>query len=134
MATALDVSRPTPLRLFGFLFTAVGGLLIALGSLLTWATVGIVSDTEGVFDSAIHGIDRAEGAATLAMGVAILIGLVALRVVASHAARRAVALLITVCAAGSTTPARSGSSRRSRGSVPSRSTRLDGATSRSTRA
>ena len=100
MSTTLDVSRPTPLRLLGFLFTAAGGLLIALGSLLTWATVGIVSDTEGVLDTAIPGIDRAEGVATLAMGVAILIGLVALRVVASQAARRAVALLITVCAAG----------------------------------
>ena len=99
MSTALDLSRPTPLRLFGFLFTAAGGLLIALASLQTWATVGIVDDAAGILDTAIPGIDRVEGKATLAMGVAILVGLVTLRVVGSHPTRRTVALLITLCAA-----------------------------------
>lgn len=101
MPAVLDVSKPTPLRLFGFLFTAVGGVSIALGSLQTWATVGVSDDRAGVLDTAIPGIDRAEGKATLAMGVAILVAQVALRIVGSHAARRIVALLIVVCAAGS---------------------------------
>ena len=99
--SVLDVSKPTPLRLFGFLFTAAGGLLIALASIQTWATVGIVDDREGVLDTVIPGVDRVDGVATLAMGVVMLIALVALRIVGTTAARRALALLILACAAAS---------------------------------
>ena len=101
VSAVLDVSRPTPLRLFGFLFTAIGGLLIALGAIGEWATVGIVGDEAGVLDTAIPGIDRAEGKAVLAAGIAILVGIVSLRVVDSHSARRAVASVIVACAAAS---------------------------------
>ncbi len=101
VSAVLDVSKPTPLRLFGFLFTAAGGLLIALASIQTWATVGIVDDRQGVLDTVIPGVDRVDGMATLVMGVVMLIALVALRIVGSTAARRALALLILACAAAS---------------------------------
>ena len=101
VSAVLDVSKPTPLRLFGFLFTAAGGLLIALASIQTWATVGIVDDRRGVLDTVILGVDRVDGMATLAMGVVMLIALVALRIVGSTGARRALALLILACAAAS---------------------------------
>jgi len=59
MSAVLDVSRPTPLRLFGFLFTAVGGLLIALGAISDWATVVFLGSAFP--DSAAKGIDVPEG-------------------------------------------------------------------------
>jgi hypothetical protein len=98
MSSVLDTSRPTPLRFFGFVFTALGGLLIAGGALQTWATVSLKSDTEGVLDTPIPGIDRAEGVAVLAMGVVMLAGVVALRLVATTSGRRVVSLVITACA------------------------------------
>jgi Tryptophan-associated transmembrane protein (Trp_oprn_chp) len=101
MSQVLDTSRPTPLRFFGFVFTALGGLLIAGGALQTWATVSLVNDTEGVLDTAITGVDRAEGVAALTMGVVMLVGVVVLRLLTSTPARRLVSLVITVCAVAS---------------------------------
>jgi hypothetical protein len=100
MSSVLDTSKPSSLRLLGFLFTAAGGLLIALGSLQTWATVGLRSDTRGVLDSRIVGIDRGEGKATLAVGVLMLVSIVALRIATSIGARRVLAVAIVVGAIG----------------------------------
>ena len=96
MSAVLDVSRPTPLRLFGFLFTAVGGLLIALGAISDWATVVFLG---GAFpDSATKGIDVPEGKVALGLGIFMLVAIVAMRLAGSFAARRTIALLITVSA------------------------------------
>jgi hypothetical protein len=96
MSAVLDVSRPTPLRLFGFLFTAVGGLLIALGAISDWATVVFLG---GAFpDSAAKGIDVVEGKVALGLGIFLLVAIVAMRLAGSLGARRAIALLMTVSA------------------------------------
>ena len=96
MSAVLDVSRPTPLRLFGFLFTAVGGLLIALGAISDWATVVFLG---GAFpDSAAKGIDVVEGKVVLGLGIFLLVAIVAMRLAGSLGARRAIALLMTVSA------------------------------------
>jgi hypothetical protein len=100
MPSVLDTSKPSPLRLLGFVFTAVGGLLIALGSLQTWATVGIAADRAGVLDTAIPGVDTGEGKATLAIGILLLVGIVALRVAGSSGARRAIGVAIVVLSLG----------------------------------
>jgi hypothetical protein len=96
MSAVLDVSKPTPLRLFGFLFTAVGGLLIALGAISDWGTVVFF----GRFpDSATPGIDLPEGQVALGLGVLLLVAIVAMRIVSTTGARRALALAICLAAA-----------------------------------
>jgi hypothetical protein len=94
MSAVLDVSRPTPLRLFGFLFTAVGGLLIALGAISDWATVVFLG---GRFDdSATPGVDVVEGKVALGLGVLLLIVIVSMRLARTTSVRRALALIILV--------------------------------------
>jgi hypothetical protein len=100
MSSVLDTSKPSSLRLLGFVCTAAGGLLIALGSLQTWVTVGLRSDTKGILDSRIVGIDRVEGKATLAIGVLMLVAIVALRIATSIGVRRAIAIAVLVGAIG----------------------------------
>ncbi len=97
VSAVLDVSRPTPLRLLGFVCTALGGVLIAWGAISDWATVVFLG--AGFRDSATPGADVAEGRVALALGVVMLISIVALRVVTSTVARRSIALGVCVAAA-----------------------------------
>jgi hypothetical protein len=101
MSAVLDVSRPTPLRLFGFIFTALGGLLIALGSVSDWATVVFLGQT--FRDSATPGIDLAEGKVALGLGVLMLVGIVALRIARTTGARRLLATGICLAAVAAIT-------------------------------
>lgn len=84
-----SIVRPTTLRFGGFLVVTVGALLISLGSLMNWATVP-------PFDSQTKGVDVWEGTITLLIGIIILIAMIAIRVLASTGARRAVAIGIIV--------------------------------------
>ncbi len=61
--------------------------MISLGSLMTWAKVP-------PFDTPTRGTDVWEGMVTLAIGVAVLVGMVAMRLMATASARRAVAVAI----------------------------------------
>jgi hypothetical protein len=97
MPAVLDVSKPTPLRLFGFLFTALGGLLIALGSISDWATVLFLG--QSFKDSATPGIDLPEGKVVLGLGVLMLVGIVAMRLARTVGVRRVLATGICIAAA-----------------------------------
>ncbi len=103
MSAVLDVSRSTPLRLLGFIFTALGGLLIALGSISDWATVVFLG--QSFPDSASPGIDLKEGKVVLGLGVLILVGIVAMRIASTVGIRRLIALGICVAAMVSITVA-----------------------------
>lgn len=96
MSAVLDVSRPTPLRLFGFIFTALGGLLIALGSISDWATVVFLG--QAFRDSTTPGVDLAEGKVVLGLGVLMLVAIVALRLARTIGTRRLLAAGICVAA------------------------------------
>lgn len=96
MSAVLDVSKPTPLRLFGFLFTAVGGLLIAWGALSDWATV--VFQGQAFEDSATPGVDVTEGKVALGLGILMLVAIVVMRIVSTTSGRRVLALAICVAA------------------------------------
>jgi hypothetical protein len=98
----LSTERPSTLRLWGFVCTALGGLLIALGSLLTWATAALGPKIPGVDTK---GVDTPEGKVVLALGVAILLAIVALRLSTSPNVRRAIAVGVIVAslAAGALT-------------------------------
>lgn len=88
--------RPTALRLAGFLATALGGLLVGLGSVMTWATVALGTSTT-LAPLETKGIDVAEGRIALAAGALMLIAIPAMRL-SGRTARRAWASLVVVAA------------------------------------
>src|SRR5438045_3314711 len=90
----LDVTKPTPLRLAGFIATALGAVLIAVGSLQTWVTISLAG---GSLSSPTPGTDLVDGKVTLAAGLVLLVGILALRV-AAGGARRLIAILLVVAA------------------------------------
>lgn len=83
----VSTARPSMLRVVGFLTLTVGGVMISLGSLMTWATVP-------PFDTPTRGTDLWEGIVTLAIGVGVLVGVVTMRLMATVRARRSVAVVI----------------------------------------
>jgi hypothetical protein len=90
----LSTARPSPIRLWGFLCLAAGGLLLGLGATRTWATIGFPGDAKGVVDVQVAGTDVWEGVVVLAAGVVTLVGMIAMRLLVSPRARRAVAVTI----------------------------------------
>jgi len=91
----LDASRPSALRLAGFVVTMVAALLVGLGSIATWATVGIPSEN---VNTDIPGVDLLDGRVTLICAVVMLIGTLATRT--SRSSRVAVGWAVGVIAAG----------------------------------
>jgi hypothetical protein len=94
-APALNASRPTALRLWGFVLLAVGALVAGYASVLTWVTVGLRQQPQ--VSPEIPGLDTIDGKIVLAAAVVMLVGVIATRMV-SPAARKAVALVVLVAA------------------------------------
>jgi hypothetical protein len=91
----LAVVKPSPLRLWGFVLTVLGGALLAFGSISDWAAVSLGGSAEAAVPT--KGVDLWQGKITLALGALIIVGIVALRFV--HPARRA-PLAITLIVLG----------------------------------
>ena len=98
----LSTARPSSLRLTQFAFTALGGLLMGVGALLTWATVSLGPKIEGV---ETKGIDTTEGKIVLGLAVLVLISIPVLRTASSSGTRRALVafVLLASLAAGALT-------------------------------
>jgi hypothetical protein len=94
----LAIVKPSPLRLWGFLFTAIGGALIAFGSVGNWATITLGGSAVNAVP--FKGIDLWQGKVTLALGAMIVVGILALRFVQPER-RNIVAVLLTVAALAS---------------------------------
>lgn len=92
----LTTTRPTPLRLWGFLAVVVGAALAGAGALSTWAVVGFRGDATGAADVASKGTDTWEGLVVLVCAMGSLVALVVLRLMRSASARRALAAAILV--------------------------------------
>ena len=90
-APELNVAPPSPLRLWGFVLTAVGALLAGIASLLVWVTVGVKGYP--VLDSPSHGTDLADGRLVLTGAVVMLIAVLGSRLVKTRNARIVMALL-----------------------------------------
>jgi hypothetical protein len=90
----MDLSRPSPLRLAGFLAVAIGGLLLGVGSTFNWAVVGFVGNN--ALDIPTKGIDVWEGKVALAIGVACLLGIVVMRISSRAGLRRGTAITTTL--------------------------------------
>lgn len=98
MREAFSTARPSRLRLAGFLTLTAGGTLLAVGALLPWGSVGFpeaVDPTRSVTAS-VPGIDLWEGLLALAGGVAVLLGMLAMRLVRPNATRRLLAVGIVL--------------------------------------
>jgi hypothetical protein len=89
----LDASRPSGLRAAGFLLTAVGGLLIGLGAVGVWLTVGIPGESA---HTSIRGTDLPDGRVALVCALVVLVSLVASRLVRSRSARLTLAVFTLV--------------------------------------
>ena len=87
----LTVVKPSPLRLWGFLLTVLGGALVTFGSIGDWATVTLGGSTLNAVPT--KGIDLWQGKATAILGLAIVAGILALRLVRPQR-RRTIALVI----------------------------------------
>jgi hypothetical protein len=98
----LSTERPSSLRLIQFAFTALGGLLMGVGALLTWARVSLGPDIEGV---ETKGVDVVEGKVVLGVAVLVLLSIPLLRRAPSTGARRALVALVLLAslAAGALT-------------------------------
>jgi hypothetical protein len=64
-APRLDASRPSNLRLAAFALTALGALVMGVGSLLTWVTVGFADQLS--LQTSSPGTDLAAGLITLSV-------------------------------------------------------------------
>ena len=94
-----DASRPTNLRLAAFALTAIGALLMGIGSLLTWVTVGLRDQLS--LQTVSPGTDLSAGVITLVCAVVILVLVIMSRVIVGPA-RRGMAIVIIVAGALST--------------------------------
>lgn len=84
MATPpIDASRPSRLRLAGFALSVTGALVIGIGSVMTWATVGIPQEN---VNTDIPGVDLADGVFTLVCAAVLLICTFLTRVVSGRSA------------------------------------------------
>jgi len=98
MREALSTARPSGLRLAGALALVIGGALLGLGAASTWGSVGLSEqiDPDRAITAVIPGIDLWEGVLALAAAVAVLLGLVALRLVRRTSTRRLIAVGVVV--------------------------------------
>jgi hypothetical protein len=102
----LSTARPSPLRLAGFAATIAGALLMGVGALLTWATVGFRARAgqprDAGLDSVIVGTDTWQGIAMLAAAVLVLVLVMATRLVGEPRTTRWLALSALAIAIGAT--------------------------------
>jgi hypothetical protein len=92
----LDASRPSPLRLWGFIAVVVGALLAGVGAIQTWVTVGIEGAPD--LDTATKGTDLTSGRLVLLGAIAMLVGIVGTRLTQGRV-RLAIAVVIIATAA-----------------------------------
>ncbi len=97
-----STARPSGLRLAGFLCLAAGAVVAGVASTMRWAVIGFPGDASGANDVPVHGTDIWEGKVVLLSVIVVLVATLAMRLTASDAARRGLALLLValgiVCA------------------------------------
>lgn len=94
MREVLSTTRPTPLRLAGFVVLAAGAVAAGVGATRDWAVVGFPQDEAGAADVPFRGTDVWEGKTVLLIAVAALVSMLAMRLATGPGARRALAVLL----------------------------------------
>jgi Tryptophan-associated transmembrane protein (Trp_oprn_chp) len=92
----LEASHTSERRLAGFALTASGALVVGIGSLLTWVTVGIAD--QGNAQTVSPGTDLAGGLITLVCAVVVLVLALVSRAV-GDAIRRIVSMVVIAAGA-----------------------------------
>lgn len=87
-------SRPTGLRVAGFVCVALGAILAGVGTTREWVAVGFTADTEHAADLSVHGIDVWEGKVVLFVAAGTLLLLLALRISVSPGTRKGLAVVL----------------------------------------
>ncbi len=90
----LSTTRPTKVRLLGFLCLASGAVLAGIGATRVWAVIGFPGDLQHAADAPVHGTDVWEGKAILLGAVAALVAMLAMRLAHSATVRRYLAVLL----------------------------------------
>ncbi len=85
-----DMSPPTGLRVRAFLFSVLGALLMGVGAVANWVTVGIPIETA---HTSLRGVDLTEGRIVLFLSLIVLVVVVGSRVVPSRRVRQLLAAL-----------------------------------------
>jgi hypothetical protein len=92
----LSTTRPSALRLAGFTCVAAGAVAAGIGATREWASIGFPADVLGAADVSVRGTDIWEGKVILLGAAAALTAVLAMRLAASRATRRGLAVLILV--------------------------------------
>jgi hypothetical protein len=95
----LSTTRPTEVRLAGFLCLATGAMLAGIGATREWAAVGFPDDLEHAADVPWQGTDVWEGRAVLLAAGVALVALLAMRLSQSGRTRRSLALVVVLLGA-----------------------------------
>jgi hypothetical protein len=82
------------LRTAGFLVTVVGSLLLGVGALLGWISVGVRGIDTGDVTPVDRGVDTPEGVIALALAVIALVAVLVTRIGGTGSARRGAAFLV----------------------------------------
>jgi hypothetical protein len=92
----LDASRPTFLRLAGFLLTLVGAVVIGVGAgRVTWVTQGIRGAE--IVSPSIPGTDTPDGRLALVSAVVMLVAVLLSRLLHTPTARKTAAAIVIAC-------------------------------------
>ncbi len=92
-----SISAPSPLRLAGFLATALGAAMLGIGSVMTWVTLSVPGGPASI-NGVYKGLDLTQGKICLAAAIVLLVGLMALRGARSRRAQRTIATVMIVAA------------------------------------
>ena len=90
-APAMDASKPSPLRLAGFVLSMVGAILIGYGATTTWITAGF--EGGGDANTAIPGIDMVDGVVAVVCALVVLVGVLGTRMASRPRIRKVLASL-----------------------------------------
>jgi hypothetical protein len=98
----ISIAAPSPLRLSGFLATALGALGLGVGSVLVWVTVPVPEGIGGDVEVTYKGLDIGGGKVAMVAALVLLVGLMALRGARSRTAEKVISIVMIVAALAGT--------------------------------
>ena len=92
----LAVTRPSPLRLAGFLATIIGAAMLGLGAVMTWLDVPPPAGVSGNIGLNYVGLDLVGGRLAVLAAIVLLVGLMALRGARTRRGQKTVAVVMVL--------------------------------------
>ena len=89
-----STSRPSTLRLVGFLCVVLGAAAAGIGATREWAAIGFAADLQGAADVSVFGTDVVDGKIILLASGIALVATIAMRLARSARARKALGVLL----------------------------------------